>query len=177
MRKAGISTSSPGCSHCVPILGLSDLMRKTSCFAMFGLRFNILLGVSGMRLSVMRLFSGRCYATGWLVTAHGWEPPPAIWPRHRRCGFRCVIGLIAIRRSESLSAMGTRALSQWRISSVARARHRRREWTAGYPAAASSACCPMKSERRHVYTSSSGGRTSQAYFALIGARALAVPAR
>src|SRR6267154_2575279 len=105
MRRAGIVYALAGLfALCVPILGIYPIfMMKLLCFAMFACAFNLLLGFSGMlSFGHAAFFGTAAYATGWLVTAHGWGTVPAILGGiivAAALGFG--IGLIAIRDNES----------------------------------------------------------------------------
>lgn len=100
---------------CVPILGIYPIfMMKLLCFAMFACAFNLLLGFSGMlSFGHAAFFGTAAYATGWLVTAHGWGTFPAILAGITvAAALGAVIGLIAIRRRGIYFAMVTLALAQ-----------------------------------------------------------------
>ena len=100
---------------CVPMLGIYPIfMMKLLCFAMFACAFNLLLGFSGMlSFGHAAFFGTAAYATGWLVTAHGWGTFPAILAGITvAAALGVVIGLIAIRRRGIYFAMVTLALAQ-----------------------------------------------------------------
>ena len=97
------------------MLGIYPIfMMKLFCFAMFACAFNLLLGFSGMlSFGHAAFFGTAAYATGWLVTAHGWGTFPAILAGITvAAALGVVIGLIAIRRRGIYFAMVTLALSQ-----------------------------------------------------------------
>ncbi|HWS62320.1 MAG TPA: branched-chain amino acid ABC transporter permease [Steroidobacteraceae bacterium] len=116
MRKAGIVYALAGLfALCVPILGIYPIfMMKLLCFAMFACAFNLLLGFSGMlSFGHAAFFGTAAYATGWLVTAHGWGTAPAILAGViAAAALGLGIGLIAIRRRGIYFAMVTMALAQ-----------------------------------------------------------------
>jgi branched-chain amino acid transport system permease protein len=116
MRKAGIVYALAGLfALCVPMLGIYPIfMMKLLCFAMFACAFNLLLGFSGMlSFGHAAFFGTAAYATGWLVTAHGWGTAPAILAGIIvAAALGLGIGLIAIRRRGIYFAMVTMALAQ-----------------------------------------------------------------
>ncbi len=116
MRRAGIVYALAGLfALCVPILGIYPIfMMKLLCFAMFACAFNLLLGFSGMlSFGHAAFFGTAAYATGWLVTAHGWGTAPAILAGViAAAALGLGIGLIAIRRRGIYFAMVTMALAQ-----------------------------------------------------------------
>ena len=116
MRRAGIVYALAGLfALCVPILGIYPIfMMKLLCFAMFACAFNLLLGFSGMlSFGHAAFFGTAAYATGWLVTAHGWATVPAILAGiFVAAALGLGFGLIAIRRRGIYFAMVTLALAQ-----------------------------------------------------------------
>ena len=116
MRRAGIVYALAGLfALCAPMLGIYPIfMMKLLCFAMFACAFNLLLGFSGMlSFGHAAFFGTAAYATGWLVTAHGWGTFPAILAGITvAAALGVVIGLIAIRRRGIYFAMVTLALAQ-----------------------------------------------------------------
>jgi branched-chain amino acid transport system permease protein len=100
---------------CVPLSGIYPIfMMKLLCFAMFACAFNLLLGFSGMlSFGHAAFFGSAAYASGWLVTAHGWGTVPAILAGVAVAAvLGGIIGVIAIRRQGIYFAMVTLALSQ-----------------------------------------------------------------
>src|SRR5450432_3196572 len=100
---------------CVPVFGIYPVfMMKLLCFAIFACAFNLLLGFSGMlSFGHAAFFGTAAYATGWLVTAHGWGTVPAILAGMIvAAALGLGIGLIAIRRRGIYFAMVTLALAQ-----------------------------------------------------------------
>src|ERR1039457_2670261 len=100
---------------CVPLTGVYPVfMMKLLCYAIFACAFNLLLGFSGMlSFGHAAFFGAAAYATGWLVSAHGWGPGPAILAGVVVAALLgLVIGMLAIRRHGIYFAMVTLALAQ-----------------------------------------------------------------
>ena len=98
-----------------PWLGVYPVYLMTLyCFAIFACAFNLLLGYGGMlSFGHAAYFGVSAYATGWLVTQHGWATLPALAAGVVASAvLGLVIGLIAIRRSGIYFAMITLALGQ-----------------------------------------------------------------
>ena len=99
----------------VPVLGIYPVfMMKLLCLALFACAFNLLLGFSGMlSFGHAAFFGSAAYATGWLVTAHGWGTVPALIAGTVASALLgLAIGAIAIRRRGIYFAMITMALAQ-----------------------------------------------------------------
>ncbi|HUO96193.1 MAG TPA: branched-chain amino acid ABC transporter permease [Steroidobacteraceae bacterium] len=99
----------------VPVLGIYPVfMMKLLCLALFACAFNLLLGFSGMlSFGHAAFFGSAAYATGWLVTAHGWGTVPAVIAGTIASALLgLAIGAIAIRRRGIYFAMITMALAQ-----------------------------------------------------------------
>ncbi len=104
-----------GCGLCVPLTGIYPVfMMKLLCLAIFACAFNLLLGFSGMlSFGHAAFFGAAAYATGWLVTAHGWGAGAAIAGGVLAAALLgLVIGTLAIRRHGIYFAMVTLALAQ-----------------------------------------------------------------
>jgi branched-chain amino acid transport system permease protein len=100
---------------CLPLLGLYPVfMMQLLCFAMFACAFNLLLGFGRMLSFGHAAFFGfAAYATGWLVTAHGWGPGFAILAGVAAAALLGLgFGALAIRRQGIYFAMITLALAQ-----------------------------------------------------------------
>src|SRR5579863_4152154 len=98
-----------------PWLGIYPVfVMKLVCYAMFACAFNLLLGFSGMlSFGHAAFFGASAYATGWLVTAHGWGTLPAILAGAAVAGvLGLIIGALAIRRHGIYFAMITLAMAQ-----------------------------------------------------------------
>jgi branched-chain amino acid transport system permease protein len=99
----------------VPLLGIYPVfMMQLLCVAMFACAYNLLLGFGRMlSFGHAAFFGSAAYATGWLVTAHGWGPGAAILAG---VAVAALIGLafgtLAIRRQGIYFAMITLALAQ-----------------------------------------------------------------
>jgi len=99
----------------VPLLGIYPVfMMQLLCFAMFACAYNLLLGFGRMLSFGHAAFFGfAAYATGWLVSAHGWGPGFAILAGVAAAALLgLVIGALAIRRQGIYFAMITLALAQ-----------------------------------------------------------------
>ncbi len=99
----------------VPILGIYPVfMMQLLCFAMFACAYNLLLGFGRMLSFGHAAFFGfAAYATGWLVSAHGWGSGFAILAGVAAAALLgLVIGALAIRRQGIYFAMITLALAQ-----------------------------------------------------------------
>ena len=99
----------------VPLLGIYPVfMMQLLCFAMFACAYNLLLGFGRMLSFGHAAFFGfAAYATGWLVSAHGWGPGCAILTGVAAAALLgLVIGALAIRRQGIYFAMITLALAQ-----------------------------------------------------------------
>jgi branched-chain amino acid transport system permease protein len=100
---------------CVPILGIYPVfMMQLLCFAMFACAFNLLLGFGRMlSFGHAAFFGSAAYASGWLVTAHGWGPGSAILAGVLVAACLGLgVGALAIRRQGIYFAMITLALAQ-----------------------------------------------------------------
>ena len=89
-------------------------MMQLLCFAMFACAYNLLLGFGRMLSFGHAAFFGfAAYATGWLVSAHGWGPGLAMLAGVAAAALLgLVIGALAIRRQGIYFAMITLALAQ-----------------------------------------------------------------
>jgi branched-chain amino acid transport system permease protein len=100
---------------CVPLLGIYPVfMMQLLCLAMFACAYNLLLGFGRMlSFGHAAFFGSAAYATGWLVTTHGFGPGAAILAG---VAVAALIGLafgaLAIRRQGIYFAMITLALAQ-----------------------------------------------------------------
>jgi len=100
---------------CVPLLGIYPVfMMQLLCLAMFACAYNLLLGFGRMlSFGHAAFFGAAAYATGWLVTAHGWGPGVAILAGILVAALLgLAIGALAIRRHGIYFAMITLALAQ-----------------------------------------------------------------
>jgi branched-chain amino acid transport system permease protein len=100
---------------CVPLLGIYPVfMMQLLCFAMFACAYNLLLGFGRMLSFGHAAFFGfAAYATGWLVSAHGFGPGLAILAGVASAAvLGLAFGAIAIRRQGIYFAMITLALAQ-----------------------------------------------------------------
>jgi branched-chain amino acid transport system permease protein len=98
-----------------PFLGLYPVfLMKLLCFAMFACAFNLLLGYTKMlSFGHAAYFGSSAYATGWLVTVHGWGTVEGILAGVAVAMLLgLVIGALAVRRQGIYFAMITLALSQ-----------------------------------------------------------------
>jgi branched-chain amino acid transport system permease protein len=99
----------------VPLLGIYPVfMMQLLCLAMFACAYNLLLGFGRMlSFGHAAFFGSAAYATGWLVTAHGWGPGAAILAGVAAAALLgLAIGALAIRRQGIYFAMITLALAQ-----------------------------------------------------------------
>jgi len=99
----------------VPLLGIYPVfMMQLLCFAMFACAYNLLLGFGRMLSFGHAAFFGfAAYATGWLVSAHGWGPGLAILAGVAAAALLgLLIGALAIRRQGIYFAMITLAMAQ-----------------------------------------------------------------
>jgi branched-chain amino acid transport system permease protein len=89
-------------------------MMKLLCLAIFACSYNLLLGFSGMlSFGHAAFFGAAAYATGWLVTAHGWGAEAAVVVGVGIAALLgLLIGVLAIRRHGIYFAMVTLALAQ-----------------------------------------------------------------
>jgi branched-chain amino acid transport system permease protein len=98
-----------------PWLGLYPVfLMKVLCFALFACAYNLLLGYTKMlSFGHAAYFGASAYATGWLVSVHGWGSIPGILAGVAVATLLgLVIGAIAVRRQGIYFAMITLALSQ-----------------------------------------------------------------
>jgi branched-chain amino acid transport system permease protein len=98
-----------------PWLGLYPVfLMKVLCFALFACAYNLLLGYTKMlSFGHAAYFGSSAYATGWLVSVHGWGSIPGILAGVAVATLLgLVIGAIAVRRQGIYFAMITLALSQ-----------------------------------------------------------------
>ena len=108
-------TAAAACLLCVPLTGIYPVfMMKLLCLAIFACSFNLLLGFSGLlSFGHAAFFGAAAYATGWLVTAHGWGSGTAVIGGVGVAALLgLVIGVLAIRRHGIYFAMVTLALAQ-----------------------------------------------------------------
>src|SRR5579862_9390551 len=99
----------------VPLLGIYPVfMMQLLCLAMFACAYNLLLGFGRMlSFGHAAFFGSAAYATGWLVSAHGWGPGAAILAGVAAAALLgLAIGALAIRRQGIYFAMITLALAQ-----------------------------------------------------------------
>ena len=99
----------------VPLLGIYPVfMMQLLCLAMFACAYNLLLGFGRMlSFGHAAFFGSAAYATGWLVSAHGWGPGAAILAGVVAAALLgLAIGALAIRRQGIYFAMITLALAQ-----------------------------------------------------------------
>ena len=100
---------------CVPLLGIYPVfMMQLLCLAMFACAYNLLLGFGRMlSFGHAAFFGAAAYMTGWLATAHGWGPVPAVLAGTLAAAvLGAGVGSLAIRRQGIYFAMITLALAQ-----------------------------------------------------------------
>jgi branched-chain amino acid transport system permease protein len=113
--RSSLYTLAAACALCVPFTGIYPVfMMKLLCLAIFACSFNLLLGFGGMlSFGHAAFFGAAAYATGWLVTAHGWGAGAAVAGGVGVAALLGVlIGVLAIRRHGIYFAMVTLALAQ-----------------------------------------------------------------
>jgi branched-chain amino acid transport system permease protein len=113
--RTSLYAAAAACALCVPFTGIYPVfMMKLLCLAIFACSFNLLLGFSGMlSFGHAAFFGAAAYATGWLVTAHGWGAGAAIAGGVLAAALLgLLIGVLAIRRHGIYFAMVTLALAQ-----------------------------------------------------------------